>query len=192
MPYRLVAIHSAMSLLGQLGGGLLADRYGIIEAPLQPRPMGTQMTPALAGPLNTLTCSTLLGAVATFAWPFAINGATFVVVAVLSGSVTYILDQTLHFRLMSLYPGCRIASGGFHAFSMQPFQRMGRLADMGLRVGMSTTLSTAPVVAGPPLLGAIFDATGSYKNVGYCGGDSVPIPSPYTPIEYLFRTQVRY
>ncbi len=52
---------------------------------------------------------------------------------------------------------------------------MGRPVDVGLRIGMGLTIVTAGVVAGAPISGAIFDHTGSYKNVGYYGGK----PSSY-------------
>ena len=60
--------------------------------------------------------------------------------------------------------------GGVYSTTVQPFENMGRLADVGLRIGMGYTVMTAGVVSGPPLSGAIFDGTGLYKNVGYCGG----------------------
>ncbi len=54
---------------------------------------------------------------------------------------------------------------------VQPFERMGRPVDVGLRIGMGFTIVTVGVVAGAPLSGAIFDHTGLYKNVGYYGGE---------------------
>ncbi|KAM5529995.1 hypothetical protein V8D89_016340, partial [Ganoderma adspersum] len=125
--YDLVAIVNAVSTLGLVTGGLLADRFD---------------------PLTILTCSSLLLAAATYAWPFANNVATFAVVAVLVG----------------------FFMGGVYSTTVQPFENMGRLADVGLRIGMGYTVMTVGVVAGSPLSGAIFDRTGSYKNVGYFGG----------------------
>ena len=84
---------------------------------------------------------------------------------------------------MSLYDGYyvdseillhRIGMGGFYASIIQPLEPMGRFAEVGLRIGMAFTLVSGGVVAGTPLLGELFDSTGSYKNVGYCGGESVP------------------
>ncbi|KAM5545602.1 hypothetical protein V8D89_000640 [Ganoderma adspersum] len=125
--YDLVTIVNAVATVGQLGGGLLADRYE---------------------PLDVLICSTLLAAAVNFAWPFATNVATLAVVAILIG----------------------LSTGGVYASMVQPFERMGPLVDVGLRIGMGFTLITAGMVAGSPLSGAIFDATGSYKNMGYYGG----------------------
>ncbi|KAM5545702.1 hypothetical protein V8D89_000740 [Ganoderma adspersum] len=125
--YDLVTIVNAAATVGQLGGGLLADRYE---------------------PLDVLICSTLLAAAVNFAWPFATNVAALAVVAILIG----------------------LSTGGVYASMVQPFERMGPLVDVGLRIGMGFTLITAGMVAGSPLSGAIFDATGSYKNMGYYGG----------------------
>ncbi|KAM5536454.1 hypothetical protein V8D89_009890 [Ganoderma adspersum] len=125
--YDLVTIVNALAGVGQIGGGLLADRYE---------------------PLNVLICSTLLAAVVNFAWPFATNVATLTVVAMFIG----------------------LSTGGVYASMVQPFERMGSLVDVGLRIGMGFTLITAGMVAGSPISGAIFDATGSYKNMGYYGG----------------------
>ncbi|KAI1786162.1 MFS general substrate transporter [Ganoderma leucocontextum] len=148
LSYDLVAIVNAMSAFGQLGGGLLADRYD---------------------PLNVLIGATLMTAVVTYAWPFATNVATFVVVAVFTG----------------------ISTGGYYSAMIQPFERMGRLEDVGLRIGMAFTLITAGVVAGPPLSGAIFDATGSYKNVGYCGGSMLLVSAALMVVarQFMVRTK---
>ncbi|PIL27918.1 MFS general substrate transporter [Ganoderma sinense ZZ0214-1] len=127
--YDLVAIINAVSALGQLVGGMLADRYDPID----------------------VLISTLLAAVLNFAWPFATRVATLAVSAVLIG----------------------LSTGGVWASMVQPFERMGRLADVGLRIGMGFTLVTVGVVAGSPISGAIFDATGSYKNVGYYSGSAL-------------------
>nr|VWO94937.1 MFS domain-containing protein [Ganoderma boninense] len=87
----------------------------------------------------------MLDAIVNFAWPFANDVAALVVITVLIG----------------------ISVGGVYASMVQPFERMGRLEDVGMRMGMGFTLITGGLVAGSPISGAIFDATGSYKNVGY-------------------------
>ena len=52
---------------------------------------------------------------------------------------------------------------------------MGPVEDVGLRIGMGLTLVTAGVIAGPPISGAIIDSTGSFKNVGYYGGEALSL-----------------
>nr|VWO94487.1 MFS domain-containing protein [Ganoderma boninense] len=127
LSYDLVAIVNAVMTLGQLVGGLLADRFD---------------------PLDVLIGSTMLDAIVNFAWPFANDVAALVVITVLIG----------------------ISVGGVYASMVQPFERMGRLEDVGMRMGMGFTLITGGLVAGSPISGAIFDATGSYENVGYYSG----------------------
>ena len=82
----------------------------------------------------------------------------------------------------------RIGNGGYYASMVQPFELMGSLADVGMRIGMGFTLITIGVITGTPLLGAIFDVTGSYKNVGYCGGAPFrAISFSYTGVENVVR-----
>ncbi|KAM5531986.1 hypothetical protein V8D89_014320 [Ganoderma adspersum] len=99
-------------------------------------------------PLSVLPCTSLLLAAATYAWPFSTSTAAFAVIAVVVW----------------------MSNGGMYSCVIQPFEHMGRREDVGLRIGMGYTVMTAGVVAGGPLSGAIFDATGSYRIVGYCGG----------------------
>lgn len=47
---------------------------------------------------------------------------------------------------------------------------MGDTHDVGLRVGMSMTVLAFGAVAGPPISGAINQATGGFEAVGYYAG----------------------
>ncbi|PIL27910.1 MFS general substrate transporter [Ganoderma sinense ZZ0214-1] len=67
MSFYLLAIANAVSTVGRVISGLLADRFG---------------------PLNVLIPATLLTAVVTFTWPFATNVASFVVIAIFLGIST--------------------------------------------------------------------------------------------------------
>ena len=60
------------------------------------------------------------------------------------------------------------------ALLVQPFARMGPVSEVGLRIGMGMTVTAVGVTTGAPMFGAILDATGSFKNVGYAGGVLVP------------------
>ena len=83
--------------------------------------------------------------------------------------------------------------GGVYSTIVPPFESMGRLADVGLRIGMGYTAMTVGVVAGSPLSGAIFDRTGSYKNVGYWGGkSSCGVRSFFPAFADRFGLQVQY
>ncbi|KAG8685028.1 hypothetical protein FRC08_013334 [Ceratobasidium sp. 394] len=103
------------------------------------------------GPLNTLIPSTLVAGVVTFAWPFARSLGSLVVVACIYG----------------------IACGVFVGMLPAPVTRMGETEDVGRRSGMLMTVVAAGAVAGPPISGAIRDATGSFVNVGYYAGSMI-------------------
>ena len=85
--YDLVTIVNALAGVGQLAGGFLADRYGMLSLPYVAVPSGIKISKPFSEPLNVLICSTLLAAVVNFAWPFATNVATLTVVAVFIGCV---------------------------------------------------------------------------------------------------------
>ncbi|PIL27934.1 MFS general substrate transporter [Ganoderma sinense ZZ0214-1] len=125
--FYLLAIANAVSILGRVISGVLADRFG---------------------PLNLLIPATLLTAVVTFAWPFATNVASFVVISIFLG----------------------ISTGATLALIVQPFARMGPVSEVGLRIGMGLTVVSIGVITGLPMSGAIHDGTGSFKDVGYVGG----------------------
>ena len=55
-----------------------------------------------------------------------------------------------------------------------PLIEMGDRYDVGLRLGMYFTILSMGALAGPPISGAIFTASGGYKAVGYYAGASRP------------------
>ncbi|KAI9062121.1 MFS general substrate transporter [Trametes sanguinea] len=65
LSFYLTSIANGCSLIGRLGGGLLADRFG---------------------PLNILIPGTLIAAAATYAWPFATTKGSLVAIAVIYGA----------------------------------------------------------------------------------------------------------
>ena len=54
-----------------------------------------------------------------------------------------------------------------------PCIHMGAVHDVGLRIGMSLTAVAAGALGGPPISGAIADATGSFRAVGVYAGTAV-------------------
>ncbi|CAL1702614.1 unnamed protein product [Somion occarium] len=97
------------------------------------------------GPLNVMILSTFVAAVLTYAWPFAASKGAFVVIAVLYG----------------------VASGVYVSLLPAPVMAMGQMHDVGLRIGMSTTILALGILGGPPIAGAINQATGGFKDAGY-------------------------
>ncbi|KAM5543478.1 hypothetical protein V8D89_002729 [Ganoderma adspersum] len=126
LSFDLLSISNATSTLGRLAAGYLADR-----------------------PLTVLVSATLMSAILTYGWPFAVDFSGFAVVAALIGMSTGAIIATL----------------------VHPFTRMGPVSDVGVRIGMGLAIMSVGILAGPPISGAIVDATGSFKNVGYFAGD---------------------
>lgn len=65
---------------------------------------------------------------------------------------------------------CRMSTGAIIATLVYPFTRMGPVSDVGVRIGMGLTVMSVGILAGPPISGAIVDATASFRNVGYYAG----------------------
>ncbi|KAI0923690.1 hypothetical protein AcW1_006580 [Taiwanofungus camphoratus] len=103
------------------------------------------------GPLNVVTPATFVAGIMTYAWPFAKSTGPYVVIAILYG----------------------MSSGVYASLVASPIVFMGERHDVGTRVGMSFTVLALGALAGPPISGAIYDATGDYKPVGYYAGSTV-------------------
>ncbi|KAI0080541.1 MFS general substrate transporter [Panus rudis PR-1116 ss-1] len=103
------------------------------------------------GPINVIAPATLVAAILTYAWPFAESKGAFIAIAIIYG----------------------MASGVFVSLLNAPTMAMGNLHDVGVRVGMAMTILALGALAGPPISGAIEDATGGFKAVGYYAGSMV-------------------
>lgn len=87
----------------------------------------------------------------TYIWPFVHGTGPIVAMTVLYGAST----------------------GAFAALFSGPMMAMGTAEDVGRRTGMYFTIMAFGALAGPPISGAIQDATGSYKPVGIYAGTMV-------------------
>ncbi|KZT10198.1 MFS general substrate transporter [Laetiporus sulphureus 93-53] len=105
------------------------------------------------GPLNVITPATCVAGIMTYAWPFSGSIAGYVVIAILYG----------------------MSSGIYASLLAPPIVSMGERWDVGTRIGMSFTVLALGALAGPPISGAIYTATGSYKAVGYYAGSAVEV-----------------
>ncbi len=47
------------------------------------------------------------------------------------------------------------------------------MGDLGRRLGMAMTIAASGALAGPPISGAIYSATGGFEAVGYYAGASI-------------------
>ncbi|KDQ13187.1 hypothetical protein BOTBODRAFT_160801 [Botryobasidium botryosum FD-172 SS1] len=105
------------------------------------------------GPLNVLIPFTFLAAAMTYAWPFVPTFGGLIAIA--------------------LIYGC--ASGAFVSLLPSPVARMGDTADFGRRVGMNMTIMAIGALTGPPIAGAIRDASGGFHDVGIYAGSMVMV-----------------
>jgi len=103
------------------------------------------------GPLNVLIPSTVLAGAMTYAWPYATSFGPLIVIA--------------------LIYGC--SSGAFVSLIASPIAQMGDTHDLGRRVGMDMTIMAIGALTGPPIAGAIRDASGGFHDVGLYAGSVV-------------------
>ncbi|KZV66537.1 MFS general substrate transporter [Peniophora sp. CONT] len=103
------------------------------------------------GIMNVMLPFTVFAALFTYIWPFIHGTGPIVAITMLYG----------------------VSSGAFVALLAGPIMAMGPTEDVGRRTGMYFTVMAIGALAGPPISGAIHDATGSYKPVGIYAGTTV-------------------
>src|SRR5229473_5196352 len=102
--------------------------------------------------MNVLTPAIFLTGILTFLWPFVHGTGALVTVALLYGAS---LGASL---------------GAFVALFCVPLIALGDSTDVGRRTGMFLTILSLCSLAGPPISGAIYHATGRYAAVGIYAG----------------------
>ena len=100
------------------------------------------------GPLTVMAPPTLLCAIMTYVWPFATTKGPLVAIAIIYG----------------------LCSGAYVSLFIVPTVVMGDMDDAGRRTGIVMTVTSLGAIAGPPISGAIAQATGGFKAVGYYAG----------------------
>jgi hypothetical protein len=68
------------------------------------------------------------------------------------------------------YCSCSFGSGAYVSLMSMPVIAFGEIEDVGRRIGMSFTIIAFGALAGPPISGAVNNATGGFKAVGYYAG----------------------
>jgi len=114
--------------------------------------LGRIVSGSLADKLGALTITaplTLLCAVMTYIWPFATTKGSLVAIGIIYG----------------------FCSGAYVSLLPAPLMMMGDMHDAGRRSGIAMTGVALGAVAGPPISGAIAQATGGFKAVGYYAGN---------------------
>ena len=107
------------------------------------------------GALTVVAPLTLLCAIMTYIWPFATTKASLIAIGIIYG----------------------FCSGAYVSLLPVPLVMMGDMHDAGRRTGMALTCIALGAIAGPPISGAIADATGGFKAVGYYAGIVLGSPS---------------
>jgi len=100
------------------------------------------------GPLTLTGPLTLLCAIVTCVWPFITTKGSFVAIAVIYG----------------------LCSGPYTSLLSLPIVMMGDMHDVGRRTGTAMTVIALGAIAGPPISGAIAQATEGFRAVGYYAG----------------------
>ncbi|KAL0579399.1 hypothetical protein V5O48_002624 [Marasmius crinis-equi] len=103
------------------------------------------------GPINFYAPMTLCAGILTYSWPFARSQASLIVVAILYG----------------------FFSGAFVATFVLPVYEMGEIDDVGRRTGTIMSIAAIGALIGPPISGAINDASGGFEAVGYYAGSMI-------------------
>ncbi|EJD05764.1 MFS general substrate transporter [Fomitiporia mediterranea MF3/22] len=105
------------------------------------------------GAINVMAPFTLVGGIMTYIWPFVRGKANYIAIAVFYG----------------------MASGAYVSLLAAPLIALGDTSDVGRRTGMFMSILAFGAVAGPPISGAINEATGGYTAVGIYAGSAVVV-----------------
>ncbi|PBK78886.1 MFS general substrate transporter [Armillaria solidipes] len=128
--FYLVSIANAASGLGRIVAGILTDKFGAV---------------------NYMAPVTLAAGILTYAWPFARDKPSVIVIATLYG----------------------FTNGAYISSFLIPIFELGDMGDLGRRLGMAMTIAASGALAGPPISGAIYSATGGFEAVGYYAGSTI-------------------
>jgi len=113
--------------------------------------LGRIVAGILADELGALTVAvplTLVCAIMTYVWPFATTKGSLIGIGIVYG----------------------FCSGAYVSLLPTPLMMMGDMHDAGRRSGIALTCIALGAVAGPPISGAIAQATDGFKAVGYYAG----------------------
>ena len=118
----------------------------------------------MPGPLNVMTPAAILAGSLTFLWPHTNGASKLIPLALIYGA----------------------SSGAVAGLISAPLIPLGDAADVGRRIGMSITVVSLGALAGPPISGAVANATGSYSAVGVYAGTFLLPPLLRLPLSSTF------
>jgi len=103
------------------------------------------------GAFNTMIPFTFIAGAMTYEWPFLTSIGSYIALGLIYGA----------------------ASGVFAAMLTAPVFVVGDTETIGVRIGMLFSIIALGALAGPPISGAINDATGNYRASGYYAGSTI-------------------
>ncbi|KAK0463488.1 major facilitator superfamily domain-containing protein [Desarmillaria tabescens] len=98
-----------------------------------------------SGAVNYMAPVTLAAGLLTYAWPFARDKPSIIAICNTYG----------------------FTNGAYISSFLIPIFELGDMDDLGRRLGMAMTIAASGALAGPPISGAIYSATGGFEAVGY-------------------------
>jgi len=116
--------------------------------------LGRVSSGLLADKVGALTVTaplTLVCAAMTYAWPFATTKGSLIAIGIIYG----------------------FCSGAYVSLLPIPIMMMGEMHDAGRRTGIAMSCIALGAIAGPPISGAISQATHGFKAVGYYAGSCI-------------------
>jgi MFS transporter, MCT family, solute carrier family 16 (monocarboxylic acid transporters), member 10 len=165
-----VAISNTSAAFGRVIMGMLSNRLGeVYWLVVYSEAEGTYWLSS--GCMTIIIPCTIVAACVTYAWPFAKDLPSLLVVAIVYGWVFIhtgaICYNGLSYSSRSYY---RFSSGSYAGLISIPLIHMGETADVGRRTGgLLSALSIAALI-GPPISGALSTEPGGYMPVGYYAG----------------------
>jgi MFS family permease len=87
----------------------------------------------------------------TYIWPYATTKGSLIAIGIIYG----------------------FCSGAYVSLVLVPLVMMGDMRSAGRRTGTGFSVIAFGALAGPPISGAIYQATGGFKDVGYYAGSCI-------------------
>ena len=100
------------------------------------------------GPLTVIAPLNLVCAIMTYIWPHATTKGPLIIIGIIYG----------------------FCSGAYVSLVPALFMMMGDIHNAGRRIGTGFSIIAFGALAGPPVSGAVYQATGGFNDVGYYAG----------------------
>lgn len=165
--FYLLSIANASSIIGRLSAGFLTDHIG--KQVTINKMMTALMSDFKQGAINAMSPFSLAAAVLTYVWPFVHGKSAYVAIAIFYGRVIQNESRCGVLHQLIIDPQS-ISSGVYVSQIGVPIIAFGNTSDVGRRTGAYLTVLALGALAGPPISGAINQATGEFRAVGAYAG----------------------